>query len=145
MDMKRFILLTLLIALASGTVWAGVRLDLDAGIVSGTATALNAFEADLERQTGGKASSVFPGESATVQTPSVTASLIASHASVYTLATVTFDASGSLPGDGVITFYEWDVDGDGVFDATSSSGTLQHVFTDAGVVFVQVRVTNDLS
>ena len=145
MDMKRFILLILLIALDSGTVWAGVRLDLDAGIVSGTATALNALEADLEGQTGGEASSVFLGESATVQTPSLTASLIASHASVYTLETVTFDASGSFPGDGVITLYEWDLDGDGVFDATSSSGTLQHVFTDAGVLFVQVRVTNDLS
>lgn len=144
MDMKHFILLILLTAVVSGTAWAGVRSDLDGGITSGTATPFNAIEADLEGQTDGETSSIFLGEAAKVQTPPLTASLVASHASVNTLETVTFDASGSRPGDGTITLYEWDLDGDGVFDAISSSETLEHVYTDAGVVSVQVCVTNDL-
>ncbi|MFC2105179.1 PKD domain-containing protein [Candidatus Bipolaricaulota bacterium] len=142
--MKRFILLLLLVALAGGTAWAGVRLDLDSGIVSGSAAPLNGIDADLEGQTGGEASFVFLGEGAAIQTPSLTALLVVSHASVTTLDTVTFDASGSLPGDGVIILYEWDLNGDGVFEATSSSDVLEHVYTDDGVAFVQVRVTNNL-
>jgi len=144
MDMKRFILLILLTAVAGGTTGAEVRFDLEAGIMSGTATPLDAIEADLEGQIGCAAASVFLGEGATIQTPSLAATLAASHAGVTTLDTVTFDASGSLPGDGVITLYEWDLDGDGVFDVTSPSETLEHVYTDGGIVFVQVRVTNDL-
>lgn len=144
MDMKRFVLLVLLIALAGETTWAGVRLDLDAGLVSGSSASLIAVEADLEGQTSGETSSSFFGEGVTVQTPPLVATLSASLDSASTLEIVTFDASRSLSRDGVITLYEWDLDGDGNFDASSSSETFGHVYTEPGVVLVQVRVTSDL-
>lgn len=143
MGMKRFILLILLTVLASGTAWAGVRLDLDAGFLSGTADALHAIE--VEGQTGSEGFTIFAGGGgAGTQTPSLTASLVVSHASAPTLETVTFDASGSLPGDGNFTLYEWDLDGDGTFDNSSESETVEHTYTDDGVVLVRVRITNDL-
>jgi len=143
MDMKRFILMALLLALASGPAWASVRLDLDAGVLSGPVDALNAIT--IEGQTSSEASALLLGETSTaIETPPLTALVVASHDSATTLETVTFDASGSLPGDGSFTLYEWDLDGDGDFDASSSSDTWDHVYVESGVVFVQVRVTNDL-
>ena len=144
MDMKRFILAILLVTLASGVAGAGVQLNLDSGIVSGSAPPPVVFDADSGGQTSGETSSIFLGEAYAEQTPSLTALLVASHDSVSTLDTVTFDASGSLPGDGVITLYEWDLDGDGDFDVSSSSETWEYLYVDNGPVFVQVRVTNDL-
>lgn len=143
MDMKRFILVALLLTLASGPAWASVRLDLDTGVLSGPVDALNAIT--IEGQTSSEASALLLGEaSIAVETPPLTAWLVASHGSVSTLTTVTFDASASLPGDGSFTLYEWDLDGDGDFDASSPSETWEHVYVESGVVFVQVRVTNDL-
>ncbi len=145
MDMKRFILLVLLTTLVSGTVWAGVRLDVASGNVGDISTPFDVAETSIVGQTGSEISTVFLGEASTgVQTPSLTASLAVSHDSASTLETVTFDASGSLPGNGVIILYEWDLDGDGVFDESSSEETWEHAYADAGVVFVQSRVTNDL-
>ncbi len=56
--------------------------------------------------------------------------------------TVEFDASASQSGNGEITQYEWDWNGDGVFDETATVPTAQHVFSDSGERKVSLRVTN---
>lgn len=55
---------------------------------------------------------------------------------------VTFDASASQSGNGEITQYEWDWNGDGVFDETVTTPTVQHTFSDSGPREVKLRVTN---
>lgn len=54
---------------------------------------------------------------------------------------VTFDASRSYVLDAEITQYDWDVDGDGVFDATTTEPRLDHVYTAELDGIVQVRAT----
>ncbi|MFC2079215.1 PKD domain-containing protein [Candidatus Bipolaricaulota bacterium] len=141
--MKRLILVILLLAITSGATWAGVRLDLDAGVTADLANALDAAATGLEGQTGDEASAVFLGGTTAVQTPPLTAFLVSSHDTAVTLETVTFSASESLPGNGVIVLYEWDLDGDGEFGAASSSETWEHAYADDGTQLVQVRITND--
>lgn len=56
---------------------------------------------------------------------------------------ITFDASDSYVIDANITKYEWDFDGDGIFDTTSSTPMMNHTY---GAVFsgvMQVRLTAD--
>ena len=145
MGMKRFTFLLLLALLVSTTAWAGVRLDLDSGDISGSTDLLEATETSIEGETGSEATAIFLGEgSMVVQTLSLSALLTLSHESVYTLETVTFDASGSQSGEGAITLYEWDLNGDGVFDESSAESTLAHSYTEDGTVSVQVRITDDL-
>ncbi|MCX8104041.1 MAG: PKD domain-containing protein [Candidatus Bipolaricaulota bacterium] len=55
---------------------------------------------------------------------------------------VTFDASASQSGNGEITQYEWDWNGDGIFDETVRTPTVQHTFSDSGPRAVKLRVTN---
>jgi len=55
---------------------------------------------------------------------------------------VKFDASASQSGNGEITQYEWDWNGDGVFDETVTTPTVQHTFSDSGPREVKLRVTN---
>nr|BAL59586.1 hypothetical protein HGMM_OP4C222 [Candidatus Acetothermum autotrophicum] len=55
---------------------------------------------------------------------------------------VTFDASASQSGNGEITQYEWDWNGDGTFDETVTTPTVQHTFSDSGPREVKLRVTN---
>lgn len=55
---------------------------------------------------------------------------------------VTFDASASQPGNGEITQYEWDWNGDGTFDETTTTPTVQHIFSDSGARKVVLKVTN---
>ena len=57
---------------------------------------------------------------------------------------ITFDASGSTDSDGSIVEYEWDFDGNGIFEqSTGTTPTVQHVFNTAGTFDVAVRVTDD--
>lgn len=145
MDMKRFILLILLVTLFTGTAWAGVRLDWDDTTETGADEFIVTGNDTLEGETGGEAASLALGEvNAELQTPSLTASLVASHDSALTLETVMFDASGSHAEDSSITLYEWDLDGDGEFDTSSASEILEHTYISDGVVLVQVRVTDSL-
>ena len=55
------------------------------------------------------------------------------------------DASGSIDPSpsGSIARYEWDLDGDGTFDETTTSPTLSHAYDDDGTHEVLVRVTDD--
>ncbi len=58
--------------------------------------------------------------------------------------TVLFDASGSYDPDGEIVKYEWDWEGDGVYDSASSSDpTTQFTFELVGVYNPKLRVTDD--
>jgi PKD repeat protein len=56
-----------------------------------------------------------------------------------------FDASASSDPSphGTISQYEWDLDGDGTFDETTTSPTLSHAFDDDGEYEILVRVTDD--
>jgi len=56
--------------------------------------------------------------------------------------TVTFNASPSLVHDDTITTYEWDFDGDGTFDTTTTQSSVSHTYTSAPVGnSMTVRVT----
>lgn len=55
---------------------------------------------------------------------------------------VTFDASESRSGNGAITQYAWDWDGDGTFDETVTSPQIQHTFSDSGSRTVTLKVTD---
>jgi len=56
---------------------------------------------------------------------------------------VTFDARASVDPDGQIVKYEWDFDGDGVFEVSTVSPVTTHTFTRGGEIKVSLRVTDD--
>lgn len=66
---------------------------------------------------------------------------------VYTGTTVpldvTFDASGSSDPDGEISLYEWDFEGDGLFDSFSTQPIVQHTFLNVGSYAPLVRVSDN--
>ncbi|MCD6287856.1 MAG: PKD domain-containing protein, partial [Candidatus Hydrogenedentes bacterium] len=56
---------------------------------------------------------------------------------------VTLDGSGSTDADGGIVLYEWDFEGDGVYDWSSDTGgSTTHAYTMAGVYTPVLRVTD---
>jgi len=55
---------------------------------------------------------------------------------------VAFDASASLDPDGTITKFEWDWNGDSVYDANGSEPTIEHLYVKGGNYMVKVRVTD---
>ena len=57
---------------------------------------------------------------------------------------VTLEGSGS-DADGVIVLYEWDFEGDGVYDwSSASTGTASYSYTTPGVFHPTLRVTDNL-
>jgi surface-anchored protein len=57
---------------------------------------------------------------------------------------VTLDASGSTDPDGTVTKYEWDFNGDGIYDQTTTQPTVSHTFSGpAGQPTVGLRVTDN--
>ena len=56
---------------------------------------------------------------------------------------VTFDASDSYVIDGEITKYDWDYDGDGQFEASTTTPSIKHTYTSPFTGHMQVRVTAD--
>jgi PGF-pre-PGF domain-containing protein/PGF-CTERM protein len=54
----------------------------------------------------------------------------------------TFDASGSNDDEGIVS-YEWDFDGDGVTDATTTSATIDHNYSQNGTYDATVTVYDD--
>lgn len=57
-------------------------------------------------------------------------------------APLTLDARGSYSKNGNITSYEWDLNGDGDFEVSSTSPTLEHAWDAAYSGLVGVRVTD---
>jgi PKD repeat protein len=155
--MKRFILLILMIALGVTSAWADVRLN-SSGIYEVTLNVSDSLVKEaVQGQVGSEISFLVLGEAneaiqtsslalapEALQTPSLTASLVASRDSLLTGEIVLLDASGSQSSDGSIALYEWDLDGDGIFDVSSTSDTWEHAYVDDGTVAAQVRVTDDL-
>ncbi|MCX6646461.1 MAG: PKD domain-containing protein [bacterium] len=67
----------------------------------------------------------------------------ASKYEAYTGEDITFDGTGSYdPNGGSIVLYEWDFDGDGIFEVYDAP-TIAHSFDTPGVYMVDLRVTND--
>ncbi len=58
---------------------------------------------------------------------------------------ITFDASDSYVVDGDITKYEWDFDGDGKIDQTTTNPVASHVYTEKfdGIMQVRMSASND--
>ena len=56
---------------------------------------------------------------------------------------ITFDASDSYVVDGKITKYEWDFDGDGKVDQTTTTPTTSHVYNEKFDGIMQVRMSAD--
>lgn len=56
---------------------------------------------------------------------------------------VAFDASDSDDSDGEITLYEWDFDGDGTYDAESTSPIIEYTWGDDYQEEITLRVTDD--
>jgi hypothetical protein len=58
--------------------------------------------------------------------------------------TVGFDASGSTDSDGSIVKYEWDPEGDGIFEtSTDATPTFAYEYTAPGIYNAAVRVTDN--
>ncbi|MCD5416947.1 PKD domain-containing protein [Candidatus Bipolaricaulota bacterium] len=57
---------------------------------------------------------------------------------------VTFDATDSYDRDGDIVKYEWDFDGDGIFDITTKDPVVTHIYTTSGIMAVTLRVHDPL-
>lgn len=74
---------------------------------------------------------------------SPTASLTADSTSGNAPLQVELDASGSSDTDGTIELYEWDFDGDGLFDGYGDQDTVNHTYNAAGTYMALVRVTDD--
>jgi hypothetical protein len=55
---------------------------------------------------------------------------------------VTFDASGSFDGDGTIVTYEWDFNGDGLYDQSTTTPITSFAYTTPGLKTAAVRVTD---
>ncbi len=56
---------------------------------------------------------------------------------------VEFDASGSSDPDGSISQYQWDFDGDGSYETTTTNPTTSHTFDTVGDFRPELRVTDD--
>jgi len=56
---------------------------------------------------------------------------------------VTFDASSSFDPDGQIAKYEWDFNGDGLFDSTTTEPTVSYTYAASGAKSVTVRATDN--
>jgi PKD repeat protein len=73
-----------------------------------------------------------------------TAAIAATPNAPLTGEAVSFSAAGSKDSDGTIAKYEWDLNGDGVFEtATGTTPSATHTYSVAGEVEVQVRVTDN--
>lgn len=56
---------------------------------------------------------------------------------------ITFDGSGSYDPDGEIVSWEWDVDGDGVYDVSTAGPELVHTYTADYDGLITLRVTDN--
>ena len=56
---------------------------------------------------------------------------------------VSFNAAGSSDSDGVIVKYDWDLDGNGSFEKSTTTAKVSRSYTDPGTLLVKVRVTDN--
>lgn len=55
---------------------------------------------------------------------------------------ITFDASGSFDPDGTMASYDWDFDGDGLFDRTTTDPVTTYSYAVSGLKSVTLKVTD---
>lgn len=72
-----------------------------------------------------------------------TAVLVASPVTGEAPLLVTLNASGSYDPDGTIVRYEWDFDGDGIYDSDGTGAGATHPYYQVGTFVPRVRVTDD--
>lgn len=85
---------------------------------------------------------IYAETSTTNQAPTIL-SFTASPSSGTAPLAVTF--SVSTDEDGYLTYYEWDFDGNGTFDATTTSSPTAYTYETAGTYSARVRVTDDFN
>ena len=56
---------------------------------------------------------------------------------------ITFDASGSTDPDGAIATYEWDFNGDGLFEQQTTDPVVSYTFSTPGLKTITVRAVDD--
>lgn len=124
--------------------------DANTGAVSSTThtyTNVGTFSARVRVTDNGGASAVSGGATVTVTSPAnqppVISSFIATPPAGDAPHGVTFNAAASDP-DGSITSYEWDFDGNGTYDATTTGATTAYIYLHTGVYTARVRVTDNL-
>lgn len=143
MGMKRASILILSVLLSGISVFAGVESN-GVAIVAGSSA--DATAAGSSAEASGEVSAVLFGE----ETPDVLPSaespstrLRLSHETAETHVVIGLNASESTSPSGKIVLYEWDFDGDGVYDAATGSPTVAHVFDEDGTYGVRVLATDD--
>jgi PKD repeat protein len=150
MNMKR-IWLSILVFLIGGIVaFGGIEPKAETIAASlGEQAPIDAREITAEEDSGeasGELSAVFLGEEPSgdsASAESLTATLRLSHSTVETMIVTTLDASGSTGSSSEIVLYEWDLDGDGAYDASTEGPKFARVFDDDGTYAIRVRVTNE--
>jgi len=71
-----------------------------------------------------------------------TVSFFVTPAMVHINEPVTFDASATYDPDGSVSLYEWDLDGDGLFELTTSDPVVTHTYATSGLKSVTLRATD---
>lgn len=83
-----------------------------------------------------------PPPPAAAPTPGLTATLTASSRTVVTGGTLTFTAAVTNLGSDTISAYQWDLDGDGKFESTTTAATRTSVaYTTAGLFTAHMQAT----
>ncbi|MCC7479411.1 PKD domain-containing protein [bacterium] len=118
------------------------------GLVSRAYTSVGVFNATVRVHSslGFTDTAVYPITTDDSQGNSPTADIQANVTSGNIALTVNFDASGSTaPGGGSISNYEWDLDGNGIFESdTDAVATQTATYFKTGTYNATVRVTSNL-
>lgn len=124
--------------------------DANTGIVpnaSFTYTNEGVYNAKLKVTDNGGASTLSHVVTITVgsqiNAPPVVSSLNATPSSGAAPLSVAFSSTVS-DTDGTIVLYEWDFDGNGVYDASTTTNPVSHTYGTAGTYAARVRVTDDM-
>ena len=73
-----------------------------------------------------------------------TAQLELGYSNLEAPATVTLDAGGSSDIDGLIVHYEWDFEGDGLFDGSGDTPVILHTYNSPGTYAPRTKVIDNL-
>lgn len=123
--------------------------DSDTGSVPSTSyiyTDGGSFTPRVRVTDNGGASVISSGLTVSVQSstnqPPVVSDFSASPSSSTAPLQVTFSTTASDP-DGTITQYEWDFDGNGTYDAATSTNPVSYTYSPSGTYTAMVRVTDN--
>jgi len=117
--------------LIDDTIWLGIPLDLIPQPLGFAGAVFLIQDEGLDIASGLEALFHYTPEATLSEVPPL------SEGSVYLL-----DASGSYTKNSGFSLYEWDLDGDGVYDESGDAPTFTHIFQRDGVYPVTVRVTD---